>query len=277
MTPLTQVLAACALSAVIVVGAVAERPQGGTVGSFVAFVTAMLMLVAPIKHLSEVAGPITRGMAALERGVALIDDSPAEAGGSFDPGRARGELELRDVTLRYRDATSAGARTDVEPAPARRRSGGAGRPVGRRQVDAGQPAAALHRTHRRATAARRHAAVATGTCTRCAASSRSSARTWCCSTTAWPPTWRWATRPTASAVRDGAARAPTCSTSSTACRRASTRAIGHNGERALGRPAPAPGDRPRDLQGRADPDPRRGHLGARLRIRAAGAGGAGER
>ncbi len=27
---------------------------------------------------------------------------------------------------------------------------------------------------------------------RCAASSRWSARTWCCSTTAWRPTWRWA-------------------------------------------------------------------------------------
>ena len=31
----------------------------------------------------------------------------------------------------------------------------------------------------------------------------------------------------------------------------------------LGRPAPAPRHRPRDAQGRADPAPRRGHLGAR--------------
>ena len=36
---------------------------GATVGGFVAFVMAMLQLVAPIKHLSEVAGPITRGIA----------------------------------------------------------------------------------------------------------------------------------------------------------------------------------------------------------------------
>ena len=43
---------------------------------------------------------------------------------------------------------------------------------------------------------------------------------------------------------------------------------------AVGRPAPAHRDRARDPQGRADPDPRRGDLGARLRVRAHGAGGA---
>ena len=72
MTPITQVLAACALSAVI--GRRCGRAAaGGTVGSFVAFITAMLMLVSPLKHLSDVAGPITRGMAALERGIDLVD------------------------------------------------------------------------------------------------------------------------------------------------------------------------------------------------------------
>ncbi len=101
MTPLTQVLSACALSAVIVAALWQSGNQGGSVGGFVAFVTAMLMLVAPIKHLSEVAGPITRGLAALERGIGLIENTPVEQGGSFDPGRARGEVELRGVNLRY--------------------------------------------------------------------------------------------------------------------------------------------------------------------------------
>ena len=112
MTPLTQVLAACALSAVIVAALWQSGAQGGSVGSFAAFVTAMLMLVAPVKHLSEVAGPITRGLAALERGVQLIDESPGEAGGTFDPGRARGELELHGVSLSYPSAQGA-ALSDV--------------------------------------------------------------------------------------------------------------------------------------------------------------------
>lgn len=65
MTPLTQMMAACALSAVIVVALWQSGQDGGSVGGFVAFVMAMLQLVTPIKHLSEAAGPITRGMAAL--------------------------------------------------------------------------------------------------------------------------------------------------------------------------------------------------------------------
>ena len=76
-------------------------------GSFVAFVVGMLMLIGPMKHLSEVAGPITRGLAALERAVALIEDSPVEQGGRHDPGRASGRLQLQGVGLQYPGATAA--------------------------------------------------------------------------------------------------------------------------------------------------------------------------
>ncbi len=103
MTPLTQVLAALSLSAVLVAALWQSGSGGGSVGSFVAFITAMLMLIAPVKHLSEVAAPITRGLASIERGIHLIDATPAERGGGHDPGRAAGRLQLEDVTLRYRD------------------------------------------------------------------------------------------------------------------------------------------------------------------------------
>jgi subfamily B ATP-binding cassette protein MsbA len=106
MTPLTQMLAACALSAVIVVALWQSGQSGGSVGGFVAFVMAMLQLVAPIKHLSEVAGPITRGVAALERGIHLVDTTPAEVGGQHAPARCEGRLELREVTLQYAGAAA---------------------------------------------------------------------------------------------------------------------------------------------------------------------------
>ncbi len=109
MTPLTQVLAACALSCVIVVAlwqsgqAKDGASVNATVGGFVAFITAMLMLVAPIKHLSDVMAPITRGLAAVERGLDLIDLSPAEIGGTHDPGRCVGDIDFSHIGLRYRD------------------------------------------------------------------------------------------------------------------------------------------------------------------------------
>lgn len=111
MTPITQMIAACALSAVVV----AALWQGGSQGTFISFITAMLMLLAPIKHLSEVAGPITRGLAALERGVSLVDDTPVEHSGGFDPGRAQGKIEMRGVELRYKtDQAPALANVNLE-------------------------------------------------------------------------------------------------------------------------------------------------------------------
>jgi subfamily B ATP-binding cassette protein MsbA len=103
MAPVTQMLSAVALSAVIVMALWQARSGSASVGDFVGFITAMLMLVAPIKHLSDVMAPITRGMAAVERGLDLIDTSPPEAGGHFEVLRARGELKLVDVGLRYKD------------------------------------------------------------------------------------------------------------------------------------------------------------------------------
>ncbi len=107
MTPLTQLLAAAALSAVICVALWQSRSevatQDVTVGGFVAFITAMLMLIAPIRRLADVANPITRGVAALERGMALLGDTPAETGGTYAPDKVRGEITLQNVSVSFSD------------------------------------------------------------------------------------------------------------------------------------------------------------------------------
>jgi subfamily B ATP-binding cassette protein MsbA len=71
------------------------------VGGFVAFVTAMLMIIAPIRQLSEVSSPITRGLAALERGLDLIESTPSEVDGTFSKTRAHGDIEFRNVKVQY--------------------------------------------------------------------------------------------------------------------------------------------------------------------------------
>lgn len=105
MTPLTQLLAAAALSVVICIALWQSRgamdAKDVTVGGFVSFITAMLMLIAPIRRLADVASPITRGVAALERGLALLGDTGAETGGQFRKDRAHGALELQQVTVSF--------------------------------------------------------------------------------------------------------------------------------------------------------------------------------
>ena len=103
MTPLTQIMAAIALSLVLVIALVQSREasSSATVGGFVAFITAMLMLIAPIKRLADVANPITRGLAALERGLALMHDAPEETQGQHRAIRAHGAIEWQGVSLRF--------------------------------------------------------------------------------------------------------------------------------------------------------------------------------
>ena len=106
MSAITQVLAAMALSIVISIALMQSAESTTTVGGFVAFVTAMLLLIAPIKSLSDAATPITRGLAALERGLDLMDLTPDEATGSFVKERALGQIEFSNVGVAYRAETA---------------------------------------------------------------------------------------------------------------------------------------------------------------------------
>ncbi len=107
MTPLTQMLAAIALSVVICV-ALWQQDNVATVGGFVSFITAMLMLIAPIKHLSEATVPLVRGLTSIERGLDFIDSLPDEATGTAHPSSpqktASPLLHFADVHLRYGSA-----------------------------------------------------------------------------------------------------------------------------------------------------------------------------
>jgi ATP-binding cassette, subfamily B, bacterial MsbA len=106
MTPLTQMVAAAALSGVICTALWQSATSGITVGTFASFITAMLMLVAPIKHLSESASPITRGLAAVERGLDLIEHTATEASGTHRAAQVRGLVSFENICVRYRNSAA---------------------------------------------------------------------------------------------------------------------------------------------------------------------------
>ncbi|KKO61577.1 Lipid A export ATP-binding/permease protein MsbA [Janthinobacterium sp. KBS0711] len=99
--PITQVITAAAVALVIVM-ALFQSEQGQiTVGGFVSFITAMLMLLTPLKQLAEVNGPLQRGMAAAEEVFLLIDKTPERTGGKPLAGRSKGRIEFKDVSFAY--------------------------------------------------------------------------------------------------------------------------------------------------------------------------------
>lgn len=99
--PLTQFLASIALAVVITIAVVQSSSDQTTVGGFVAFVTSMLLIISPLKHLMDVNQPLQRGMTAAELIFGLIDEPAEPAGGGKPLERARGEVEFRNVSFTY--------------------------------------------------------------------------------------------------------------------------------------------------------------------------------
>ena len=99
--PITQIMAACAVAVVIVIAMIQSGQNQFTAGGFVSFITAMLMLLTPLKHLAEVNGPLQRGIAAAEAVFTLIDTAPERTTGKTLVARAHGRIEFRQVSFAY--------------------------------------------------------------------------------------------------------------------------------------------------------------------------------
>jgi subfamily B ATP-binding cassette protein MsbA len=99
--PITQIMAASAVAAVIVIALVQSSQGNATAGGFVSFITAMLMLLAPLKRVTEVNGPLQRGLSAAEAVFGLIDAAPEREDGATLASRAKGRLEFIDVGFSY--------------------------------------------------------------------------------------------------------------------------------------------------------------------------------
>jgi subfamily B ATP-binding cassette protein MsbA len=99
--PITQVLAASAVAVVIVIALIQAQRGEATVGGFVSFITAMLMLLTPLKHLAEVNGPLQRGLAAADAVFELADAPTERTSGQVLSARGAGRLEFDNVHFSY--------------------------------------------------------------------------------------------------------------------------------------------------------------------------------
>ena len=99
--PLVQVFASIAVAIVIYRVTLDVQADRTTVGGFVSFIAAMLLVLAPLKRLTGVSEQLQRGLSAAESVFGLIDEKPEDDRGSVELGRARGDLRLEQVTFRY--------------------------------------------------------------------------------------------------------------------------------------------------------------------------------
>jgi subfamily B ATP-binding cassette protein MsbA len=114
--PLTQLVASSALSVVLVVALMQSSSQGATVGEFVSFITAMLLIISPIKRVADVGQPLQRGFTAAEMVFALMDQElesdPEKQDEEVVLDTVKGKIEFKDVSFHYQRDTDRGAALD---------------------------------------------------------------------------------------------------------------------------------------------------------------------
>jgi ATP-binding cassette, subfamily B, bacterial MsbA len=99
--PIVQFLAALATAVVVYYATVQAQSDATTVGGFVSFLAAMLLLTPPLKRLTGVAEHLQRGLAAAESVFALVDQEPERDFGALEIERVRGDIAFENVDFRY--------------------------------------------------------------------------------------------------------------------------------------------------------------------------------
>lgn len=103
LTPITHTTASVAIAFIIFMALAKSvgHETGSTAGDFVSFITAMLLVISPIKQLTTISPILQRGLAACESVFGVLD-APVEA----DTGQARlltckGDIRFDNVSFRY--------------------------------------------------------------------------------------------------------------------------------------------------------------------------------
>ena len=104
-TPITQLTSAFAVAIIIAVAMYQSSEGMTTIGGFASFITATLMMNAPMKRLADLNAPIQRGLAAAEHIFSLLDEAPERDTGTVSlDGKVRGDIVFDKVSYRYPEA-----------------------------------------------------------------------------------------------------------------------------------------------------------------------------
>ena len=106
LTPVTHMVASVAIAIItfLALGQVTGQ-AGASAGGFVSFITAMLLLISPIKQLTTINPIMQHGLSACESVFYFLDLHPEPDQGKHELTQVRGELEFDEVCFTYPAAT----------------------------------------------------------------------------------------------------------------------------------------------------------------------------
>lgn len=103
-TSVIQLIASFSLSMVLVLASYPQMLQNLTAGAFTTLLTAMIMLLRPLKQLTSVNSDFQRGIAAATSIFEVLDEQPETDSGADTLERAQGNIEFDQVTFCYDQA-----------------------------------------------------------------------------------------------------------------------------------------------------------------------------
>lgn len=102
LTPIVHLLASFSVAIIIAVALHQSNDATATAGGFMSFLTALLMLLPPIKRLTDITSVIQRGLAAAELVFSIIDKETEQGHSTtINSHISKGKIEFKDVCFNY--------------------------------------------------------------------------------------------------------------------------------------------------------------------------------
>lgn len=97
----SQFLVSVALSCILYFATTRSRANGFTAGDFISFITAMIMIMQPMKRITNVTQSLQRGLASAESVFAFIDEKEEHDTGTKQLSKVKGNIQIENLTFRY--------------------------------------------------------------------------------------------------------------------------------------------------------------------------------
>lgn len=103
-TGITQLIIAMALALILYLAAQRAQSNNFTAGNFMSFLTAMLLLFAPIKRITGISQSLQTGLAAVESVFGFLDEKSEPDNGTIELTKVDGDIKFHDVSFQYEGA-----------------------------------------------------------------------------------------------------------------------------------------------------------------------------
>jgi ATP-binding cassette, subfamily B, bacterial MsbA len=101
MSPISQLVSSFGLALVLTLALIQAQQNTATIGEFVAFITALLLLISKVRHLTDLTQPVIGGLVTAKACFDLIDTPPEKDEGTEVLHNFQGNIEFKHVDITY--------------------------------------------------------------------------------------------------------------------------------------------------------------------------------